>query len=395
MSDSSSRTDNILAFLLTLAISIPAFLGQDQSMKPIFYALVLLPTLVMVFARKISLVTLCKEYPWVFLLALPMLYWSSSTLWSENPENFSSFLRRSFTTYVFIIGVTHIVSRLQQEIIRYLDLALFLVAIAAAIKLGSVLFTDISASDWRLEGDSAFNRPLHAAHYFGFFATYGLVRCYQEAKTRKWLIYAASLIPSLLYILLTFSRGPLISYILVYLVISIFWFKKPTHAILAIIFAGGVTLVYFDTLTQRGSSFRLEIWHSSIELIQSNFWFGIGEGTKLDIPYGPNRLAPHAHNLFLDVFTRSGFFGLLLINVIALFVAYRTWRAVPSEHLFVGTLLFFFLAMMTDVQKLINSPSGGYVVFWLPLTILLVMNSRTSRLTQTLPNSAHIQFQAL
>ena len=48
MTDTSSQTDNIFAFLLALAIAIPAFLVKDQTMKPVFYALVLLPTLGMI-----------------------------------------------------------------------------------------------------------------------------------------------------------------------------------------------------------------------------------------------------------------------------------------------------------------------------------------------------------
>ncbi|MEH6570116.1 MAG: O-antigen ligase family protein [Halioglobus sp.] len=376
MTDTSSQTDNIFAFLLALAIAIPAFLGQDQTMKPVFYALVVVPALAMILARKIHLIALFKDYPYVFLLTVPMLYWSTATLWSDNPENFSGFLRRSLTTFVFVIAVAHTVATHRQGLVRYLDLALFLVAIAASIKLGSIFFDDTSSKNWRLGNESVFNRPLHAAHYFGCFATYALVRAYQQANSRRWMIYALALAPCALYVLMTYSRGPLISYVLVFLVISIFWYKKPVHALLALGLSAGVSYQQLDVLTQRGASFRDEIWQKSLELIQNNFWLGVGNGTPLDMPYGENKMAPHAHNLFLDMFTRSGIIGFLLVTIIAVFVLWRAYRARPNEQLAIATLLFFFLAMMTDVQKLITSPSGGYVVFWLPLTALLVLSSR-------------------
>jgi O-antigen ligase len=376
VTDTSSKTDNIFAFLLALAIAIPAFLVKDQTLKPVFYALVLLPALGMLLMRQIHLSRLFKDYPYVFLLIVPMLYWSLATLWSENPENFAGFVRRSFTTLIFVIAVAHTVSTHRQALVPYIDLALFLVAIGASIKLGNIFFMDTSVKDWRLGNESVFNRPLHAAHYFGFFATYALVRAYQQANSRQWVVYALALAPCFLYVLMTYSRGPLISYLLVFLVISIFWYKKPVHALLAMVFSVGVAWLQLDELILRGASFRGEIWQRSLELIQDNFWLGVGNGTPLGMSYGEKLTAPHAHNLFLDMFARAGLIGFLLIAIIAVFVLWRAYRARPNEQLAIATLLFFFLAMMTDVQKLITSPSGGYVVFWLPLTALLVLSAR-------------------
>ena len=125
MTDTSSQTDKIFALLLALAIAIPAFLVTGQSIKPVFYALILLPALGMILMRKIHLIRLFKDYPYVFLLIVPMLYWSMATLWSDNPEHFSGFIRRSLTTMVFVIAVAHIVSTHRLAMVRYMDFALF------------------------------------------------------------------------------------------------------------------------------------------------------------------------------------------------------------------------------------------------------------------------------
>lgn len=374
MTDKPSPTDAIFTLCLAFAIAIPAFLGQDQSMKPIFYALVLLPTIGMILARKIRLTVLFKRYPYVILLLAPLLFWSASNIWSADPDLFLPFIRRSLTTFIFIIAVAHITSKLQHNLSLYLDLALFLVAIGAVIQLLSMWQQgDNHGALWRLGDDSVFNRSLHAAHYFGFFATYGLVRFYQQADASRCWAYLAALTPCLLYMFMTFSRGPIMSYLLVYLALSIFWYRKASHVVFSLMLAAGVIFVHWDSMIQRGASFRFEIWQGAVDIIRENAWLGIGFGTQLDVMYGKAALsAPHAHNLFLDVFAKSGIVGFLIICAIAAYVAYRAIKADPKEQLFVATLLFFFASMMTDVHKLVNSPTSVYIVFWLPLTALLV-----------------------
>jgi O-antigen ligase len=379
--DKPSLTDALFALSFTFAIAIPSFLGQDQTMKPLFYALILLPTIGMILARKIQLRSLYKSYPLVFLLPIPLLYWSASNLWSANPDLFLPFIRRSLTTFVFIIAVAHITSRLQDEWSRYLDLALFLVAIGAVVQLLLMWQQgDNHGARWRLGDDSVFSRSLHAAHYAGFFATYGLIRFYQQADSSKHWAYLAALSPCLIYMFMTFSRGPIMSYLLLYLAVSVFWYKKPIHAAFSLILAAGVFFINWDSIIARGVSFRLEIWQGAIDIIRDNVWLGIGFGTPLDVAYGKGAIsAPHAHNLFLDAFARSGIVGLLMICAIAIYVGYRAIKAEPKEQIFVATLLFFFASMMTDVHKLVNSPGTVYIIFWLPLTALLVQAAnRTS-----------------
>lgn len=372
MTEKRLSTDSILAFLLCLVISIPAFLGAADSPKVFFYVLFIGPVLCLILTRKIDLLELYRKAPQVFLLAIPLLYWASSNFWSAQPEYAAPQLRRALTTFVFILGVAHIMLKLGSGLIRYLDMALGLVAAAAVIKLIGIQFTNTDSPIWRLGIESVFN-PIHAAQYFGFFAVYGLVRSYQESQPKNAGLFIGAVIPCLLYMLMTFSRGPLISLFLVYLLVSMYWFKINRYLPFVIVPVAAAIFWQWEELLERGTSFRLEIWQGAGELIQNNFWLGIGYGTSLDVPYGSGRTADHAHNIFLDIFVVTGLPGLLLLLAIALFVAQRAYRAVPREMLFVAPLIFFFFGLMTDVQKLVGSPSGVYVIFWLPLTVLLIL----------------------
>jgi O-antigen ligase len=384
VTQSSSLTDNAFTFLLAVAIALPAFLGADSSLKGTFYALVTLPTLVLLLMGKIKLPELFRSYPLVFALAIPLVYWSAVNLWSENPDNFASYGRRAVTTFVYLIAVAHIASVQRQTLIRYMDFALGLVAVGALIHLASIFSDEPRHLVWRLGDNTIFHRSLHAAQYFGVFASYGLVRFYQQSAANQRWAFLAALTPCFLFVVLTFSRGPISSLFAVYLFIAIFWYKKYRHGLIALALAGATALFFLEPLLERGSSFRLEIWQLSFELVQQNFWLGVGFGERLDLPYGDGLLAPHAHNLFLEVLVRSGVMGLLMLLVIAGYVAFKAWRPTPSEQLCLAPLLFFFTAMMTDVQKLVNSPSSAYVVIWLPLVALLVIAGNNTRASKPL-----------
>lgn len=367
----SPFADSCLAFSLALAISIPSFLGNAYSFKPLFYCLVLLPTIGFILVGRISLPSLLRDNPEVILISTLLLYWSLTALWSPEPENFVSLLGRTLATFVFIVAVIHISSTQRSGLLLYLDLALALVAIGALYRLSGLLSSEPRSAVWRLGDGSIFHRSLHASHYFGFFAVYGLIRVYHNLQSGKKWVYLAGMLPPLLFVLATESRGPIISFFLVYLGATIFWYKKPAHAALAILAALLLLTFQYDALTGRGTSYRLEIWRGSWELATQNFWFGVGLGEPLSIPYKDHRLAPHAHNLFLDTLVKTGIVGLAGLVAPLVMILRRAVNSREDERVFTATLLFFIACMMTDVYKLLNSPSGTYVVFWLPLIVLM------------------------
>ncbi|MFT6288007.1 MAG: O-antigen ligase [Alcanivorax sp.] len=358
--------------MLGLAIAIPAYLGGDYSFKPVFYALVILPTLLLLPFGKVSLREIWGSAAVIFLLVVPLLYWSASNLWSTQPDNFLPFLRRSLVVFVFVVAVAHAVLRLGPDFRNYLDLALVLVAIGAALHLGSLLFMDARGAQWRLGDGSVFRRSLHASHYFGCFASYGLVRCYQQPSFRDAIPYFVSVLLCAGFVFSTESRGTIGSLLVIALLVSGLWYRRYSHAVVLLLLIGLGIYASYDALVERGMSYRMEIWQQTWPLVRDNFWGGIGLGTPLNVSYGNSLVAPHAHNLYLDLQARSGVFGLLLFLPIVVLVASRCFRPDKEEQVYLIMVLFFLLCMLTDVHKPINSPSAVFVVFWLPLAALLV-----------------------
>ena len=378
LAGSSEGLDAVYAAMLALAVSLPAFLGNGYSFKPIFYALVLLPALGLMAVRQIKLEQVLRQCPSILLLLVPLLYWSLTNVWSEHPENVSAFLRRSFTLFVFLIAVAHLTLRLGPGLLRYLDVALLLAGIGAAIHLVGLVFMEPKGPHWRLGDATIFSRSLHASHYFGFFAVYGLVRFYQQGAIADRL---RSLLPACLclgFAVFTESRGTLISFLLVALLVCGVWHRRYIQSALIVFLTAAGAYFIQDVLLERGLSFRLEIWRGTWDIVQANFWGGIGLGTPLGVEYGGKFVAPHAHNLLYDLQARAGFFGMLLFLPIVALVLSRALRAERDEQVYVAALVFFLLCVMTDVHKPINSPSSVYVIFWLPLAALLALRSGSS-----------------
>jgi O-antigen ligase len=370
--------DHVLACMLGLAIAIPAYLGGDYSFKPVFYPLIILPTLLLLPFGKVSLREIWGSAAVIFLLVVPLLYWSASNLWSTQPENFLPFLRRSLVVFVFVVAVAHAVLRLGPDFPNYLDLALVLVAIGAAIHLGSLLFMDARGPQWRLGDGTVFRRSLHASHYFGCFASYGLVRCYQQASFRAAVPYLISVLLCAGFVFSTESRGTIGSLLMIALLVSGLWYRRYSHVVVILLVVGLGTYASYDALVERGVSYRMEIWQQTWLIVRDNFWGGIGLGTSLNINYGGAEVAPHAHNLYLDLQARSGVIGLLLFLPVVVLVASRCFTPVKDEQVYLAMMLFFLLCMLTDVHKPINSPSAVFVIFWLPLAALLVTVSVAS-----------------
>jgi O-antigen ligase len=366
--------DRLLAALLAVAIAIPAFMTGDLPMKPLFYVLVILPTLGFVLSGRLSLREIKRDSPAVLLLVIPLFYWSATNLWSANPEYFQAFLRRSLTVFVFVLGVAHVARTVGRDLVLYLDLSLYLVGIGAALILIKLPFVEPPGPLWRPGDGSVFNRALHASHYFGFFATYALARYYQLGDRKKALACLAAGFLCLLFVFTTESRGTLVSMVLVGLTVSLYWHRRYLHALALVLVCVVGFLLMHEILLERGLSFRRDIWVGSLELMKEHFWLGVGMGTNLEIPYAGKFLAPHAHNQLLDLQVKSGLAGLLLFLPVVGFVLWRVVSPRPGEQVFAATLLFFLLCVMTDVHKLVNSPTTSYIIFWMPLVALLVVS---------------------
>lgn len=149
---------------------------------------------------------------------------------------------------------------------------------------------------------------------------------------RQWL-YGAALLPVLLAFLLTFSRGGLLLGLPAGLIFVFWqWQQRNGRRTWPWLLAGGVVtaVTYAAALqipqlagrlspTSATSSFRLNLWQSSLQMIREHPLFGVGLDNFLYAYRGryilerawqePN--LNHPHNIFFDFATRLGLVGLL------------------------------------------------------------------------------------
>jgi O-antigen ligase len=174
-------------------------------------------------------------------------------------------------------------------------------------------------------------------------------------RTGKRRIFCgAALLPVLLAMLLSFSRGALLLGVPVVL-LAMGWLAggRWRWIALALVLLGGLALVPLLSiprfaslldLEQGGTFFRLELWRSTLALIRDRPWFGTGPGNFL-MAYRTRYVLPsawqefnleHPHNVYLDHWTRLGILG-VFAGVLAQFAFWRrTLQRPRSDALTLG-----------------------------------------------------------
>lgn len=131
-------------------------------------------------------------------------------------------------------------------------------------------------------------------------------------------------------IILTWSRGAWLGLLFAGLVFLLIWNRRTIYLILA-----GVASVPFlpfllpDSIVSRftsigniadtSTSYRVNIWHGAIRMLSDYWYCGVGIGESAWRTVYPRyslaaiETAPHAHNLYLQVWVEMGVIGLLLL----------------------------------------------------------------------------------
>lgn len=123
----------------------------------------------------------------------------------------------------------------------------------------------------------------------------------------------------------------------------------------------------------RGLTRRDEIWLEVWRVMEEakEFIFGTGIGAPMDFVVLSKSAAvqPHFHNVYLEVFYKTGVVGLTLFVGLIIFVLYRLYfNRKQDEAVLCGALLFsIFIGMFFDYSNVYYSPNLMWLVFWFPL----------------------------
>ncbi len=213
----------------------------------------------------------------------------------------------------------------------------------------------ITAEGGLLRLTSIYGSPNNVALYLGrimpLLGAMALLGSKQIHGKRYWL-YTAVLLPTLLAFLLTFSKGGLFLGLPAAFVI-IFWQWQGVHGrktwpwLLLFSGMGAAALFLIEltpalagrlSLTGETGVFRLSLWQASLNMVRDHPWFGVGLDNFLyeyraryimETAWRDPNLS-HPHNLFLDFATRIGLPGLLAGLWLIGHLARTLWRLRPT-----------------------------------------------------------------
>lgn len=180
---------------------------------------------------------------------------------------------------------------------------------------------------------------------------------------------------SICLILLSTSKGALLIFVMLFVLLRLFKFLQNNHtialpvSIIIFLLVGSTAIIFvenaesFARLLGRDITLtgRTGIWSVVISKIALHPWLGYGykgfwrgmEGDSADVYYETLFMAPHAHNGFLDITVELGIIGLLLFLAMYLKNCVRgiSWLRLcsTSEGLLpIMYLMFLFLYNLTE-----------------------------------------------
>jgi hypothetical protein len=175
-------------------------------------------------------------------------------------------------------------------------------------------------------------------------------------RGRRRILYGLALLPVMLALVLSFSRGALL--LAVPAAILVMGWRAGGRwrwAVLGLVVVGALVLIPLMRvprfaslldLDQGGTFFRLELWQSSLALIRDHPWLGVGPGNFLEA-YRTRYVLPsawqefdleHPHNVYLDHWTRLGVLGVLAGVGLQITFWRATWRRPKCDALTLGLI---------------------------------------------------------
>ena len=381
---------------LLLAFSMPLL---DNKLS----GLVVVWVVIFSFHKLLSRSWLYEFNPQLVLLTLLFVIYILGILWSSNKSSGFFAVERKASCIAFpiiIAGCNHYFKTNQLKILLSFIVGCFvssiiclLMAFYESISFGldGLIFNaidpkfalwDFGGSHFKFINLSLFLHPT----YFSAYLLFAFVTCVEllrndliaNSKLKKFLYVSVPLFLTMIYLLS--SKAMIICTVAIIIGYAVFYTNNQhnrSKKISIIVFSGLVALIGFQnprfkTVCElianpdivKGNEgdgtiiSRIHIWKSGIQIIRSNFVFGVGPGDtnnelvkvyKFHHYKDPLRLHSDAHNQFLETFIDLGLVGfLILVTILTLsfFKSVSTKNTLLCIFLFICTFGFLFESML-------------------------------------------------
>ncbi|MGY4525389.1 O-antigen ligase family protein [Pseudomonas sp. TE21394] len=333
-----------------------------------------LPTLVLAWSARHVLVQAWKHQPALWGSVLLLLAWSGLSLTWSIAEDPGREAKRLLYILIFLLAFP-LLAQLGQARIRQLLLAgSALLAVAALVSV--IRFYGMQGEPLlaRLQGIGEISHPILGAYVIGSAVLFLL---YLPPRQRGLqLLWLAALACLGAFAMLSQSRGAVLALVLT-VILAPLWFRDWHSRVFSILAATATGLAFYlvyDLITQRGSSYRPEIFRAVVDMIAAHPWTGLGLGAAYDVS-AVGKHFDHTHNMFTHIAVEIGLPGMVLWVLVWLYTLGEIVRA--RNTLFGKILLGFWvystLAMQFDAASLTGTPRAEWFISWLPVGLAMLL----------------------
>ena len=362
----------ILPIGLLLLLSSLFFVTNRNVLHKFYYGFFSAPTLLLLLMRPREIKELLREP-----LAIAFLVFSAwaltSLLWSPAPTADTDLFKRPLHTFL-LFGGCGLLLHYRNELFKPIFFS------AAVIALVSCLFSLVAFVKGfepgmrMIGGRGALDNPLLSSHVFGFFCVYWLYVCMTTKRLQVLWFSIPALAIMVATVLATGSRTPLVALTLTSLWMTFVSRNRRSALLIAsmVLGAAGLLLFYPESITERGSSFRLELWGMSLHRIADHPWIGHSYDSELYLTLADGAELREPHSFALGVLYYVGIIGFIPWLFMLGWGLYKglKQRAQPLFILASSLLTYGIGAGLTEGGGILSRPKEHWFLLWIPLAII-------------------------
>jgi len=366
----------ILPIGLLLLLSSLFFVTNRNVLHRFYYVLFSAPTLLLLCLRPREFMELLREP-----LAIAFLVFSAwaltSLFWSPEFHPDTDLFKRPLHTFMLFAGCG-LLLHYRNDLFKPVFFSAAVIALVATL-CNLVAFAkgfEPGLEIRMIGGRGALDNPLLSSHVFGFFSVYWLYVCMTSQRFQVLWFSVPALAIMTAAVLATGSRTPLVALTLAILWMSFVSRNRRSAMMIAglVLSAAALLLFYPELITNRGSSFRLELWSMSLQRIAEHPWIGHSYDSELYLTLAQANgfQLREPHSFALGVLYYVGIIGFIPWAFMLGWGLYKSLkeRAQPLFILASSLLAYGIGAGLTEGGGILSRPKEHWFLLWIPLAII-------------------------
>lgn len=361
----------ILPFGFILLLTGMFLIGDRSNYHRAFYLFFAFPAFLLClldFKRVPLLFSNCIFYCYIFF----SVYMLVSSLWGNAETSFGSLMKRPLYVALLFAGVGFIALSGKQVLERLIFVSVVVALVSGVVSL--CYFFMVNPGD-RFNGYRALYNPLLTAHVYGAFSaiSLGFITVAAGGKRISGIVSFCILF---VVLLATGSRTPLLglSVVLLWLAVLRRDLFSISSVFVGLFIACGLWFFYPESLSNRGFSYRPEIWQQAWIQIMDKPWFGHGYDQPMlfKIDSLPDIGFADPHNMELAVLFSGGFLGFIFWLFLYLSALIVSLKNKDSLIIVMAScaLVFGFSSGLTEGNSFLSRPKEHWFLIWIPFSLI-------------------------